>query len=152
MIIDCVNCLKRFDVDSLLIPEKGRLVQCVSCNHKWFFNRLNMKKSEEQKENKDLESPALYDTSKINSSDLSKEIEKPNEDLVEDSTIHENNKNKSSNLLNLIIVFIISFGGIILILDTFQIYIAKIIPNIEFLLYSLYETFNDIRLFLKDLI
>ena len=59
---------------------------------------------------------------------------------------------KSSNLLNLIIVFIISFGAIILILDTFQIYIAKIIPNIEFLLYSLYETFNDIRLFLKDLI
>ena len=37
-------------------------------------------------------------------------------------------------------------------MDTFQGPISKIIPNIEFLLYNLYETINDIILFLKDLI
>ena len=38
------------------------------------------------------------------------------------------------------------------ILDTFKGPIGKIVPNIEFLLYNLYETINDIALFLKDLI
>ena len=62
-------------------------------------------------------------------------------------------KNKNNyNILGLIIVFIISFIAIIIVLDTFKGPISKIVPNIEFLLYSLYETINDIRLFLKDLI
>ena len=42
--------------------------------------------------------------------------------------------------------------ALIIILDTFQVPISKIVPNIEFILYHLYETVNDIRLFLKDLI
>ena len=37
MIINCINCNKKFDVDSSLIPEKGRTIQCSSCNHIWFF-------------------------------------------------------------------------------------------------------------------
>ena len=39
MIIACNNCHKKFDIDSNLIPEKGRLLQCNSCNHKWFFKK-----------------------------------------------------------------------------------------------------------------
>ena len=37
MIIHCVNCNKKFDIDANLIPKIGRLLQCNSCNHKWFF-------------------------------------------------------------------------------------------------------------------
>ena len=37
MIITCNNCNKKFDVDSSLIPDMGRLLQCASCDHKWFF-------------------------------------------------------------------------------------------------------------------
>ena len=37
MIIPCQNCNKKFDIDRNLIPKKGRLLQCNSCNHKWFF-------------------------------------------------------------------------------------------------------------------
>ena len=33
----CNNCNKNFDLDSALIPKKGRLLQCNSCDHKWFF-------------------------------------------------------------------------------------------------------------------
>ena len=39
MIITCNNCNKKFDIDSSLIPDKGRLLQCVSCDHKWFFKK-----------------------------------------------------------------------------------------------------------------
>jgi len=39
MIITCINCAKKFDVDSNIIPEKGRLLECNGCNHRWFFNK-----------------------------------------------------------------------------------------------------------------
>jgi hypothetical protein len=55
-------------------------------------------------------------------------------------------------MLSLIIVFIISFIAIIIVLDTFQKPISKFIPNIEFILYNLYETIKDIVLFFNDLI
>ena len=37
MIIQCINCNKKFEVDSSLIPNNGRNIQCGSCNHTWFF-------------------------------------------------------------------------------------------------------------------
>jgi len=39
MIISCINCNKKFDIDSNLIPDSGRLLQCASCDHKWFFKK-----------------------------------------------------------------------------------------------------------------
>ena len=39
MIIECVNCFKKFDVNSDLIPSNGRTIQCGSCNHIWFFTK-----------------------------------------------------------------------------------------------------------------
>ena len=37
MIIDCISCAKKFEVNSSLIPEKGRTIQCGSCGHIWFY-------------------------------------------------------------------------------------------------------------------
>ncbi len=39
MIIVCPSCGKNFDVDKNLIPDKGRLLKCGSCNQTWFFNK-----------------------------------------------------------------------------------------------------------------
>ena len=39
MIIACPSCGKKFDVDDNLIPDKGRLLKCGSCNQTWFFNK-----------------------------------------------------------------------------------------------------------------
>ena len=39
MIISCENCNKRFEVSDNLKPEQGRLLQCSSCDHKWFFKK-----------------------------------------------------------------------------------------------------------------
>ena len=39
MIIECINCSKKFEVNSDLIPIEGRTIQCGSCNHVWFFKK-----------------------------------------------------------------------------------------------------------------
>ena len=39
MIITCEQCLKKFEIESSLIPKNGRLLQCSSCTHKWFYKR-----------------------------------------------------------------------------------------------------------------
>ena len=64
MIISCENCNKNFEVDSNQIPEKGRLLQCSACDHKWFyklpkFEVLELsesKKIEEEDKNLPIES------------------------------------------------------------------------------------------------
>ena len=33
MIIECINCNKVFEVNSELIPENGRTIQCLSLIH-----------------------------------------------------------------------------------------------------------------------
>ena len=45
MIITCNNCNKKFDIDSNLIPDKGRSLQCSSCDHKWFFKKEVLEKT-----------------------------------------------------------------------------------------------------------
>ena len=37
MIVACEKCSKQFNIRDNLIPETGRLLQCGSCNHKWFY-------------------------------------------------------------------------------------------------------------------
>ena len=37
MIIQCIKCGKKFEVNSDLIPQTGRTIQCGSCNHIWFY-------------------------------------------------------------------------------------------------------------------
>ena len=153
MIIGCNNCRKQFDINSNLIPQKGRLLECSSCNHQWFFK-------------KEVVVPTLRDPINNNEIEIfqndSTLTERENECLEVETTnkgekpseISVNNKRikKKFKVLNLIIVFIISFIGLIIFADTFKSPISEIIPNIEFILYNLYETIKDIIAFLKDLI
>ena len=162
MIITCNKCTKRFSIESYLIPEKGRLVQCSSCNHSWFFKKDTTKI---------ISSVKTTDSAKINTSNekkLSKNLENIelldetiNDDLVINKDLNSENSDKNIKIdkpkknykiLGPIIVFIISFISLIILVDTFQNPISKIVPNIEFLLYNLYESINDIKLFLNDLI
>ena len=175
MIIICYNCNKKFDVDSSVIPETGRLLQCNGCNHKWFFKKeLTHKPIEANKLNKpiertetDLERAESFEVEKprtielldesINNNFVPEEKILFNKNKADKNDYHDPEisipkKRKNKNILSLTIIFIISFIALIIILDTFQRPISKVIPNIEFILYNLYETINDIMLFLGDLI
>ena len=141
MIIPCDNCNKKFDIDANLIPEKGRLLQCSSCNHKWFFkNEAIFKFIEPIKDltiDKDIKN--------------SKKTSIYSEEKTKKTLTGENKVLKKYNILNLSIICMISFVAIIIIIDTFKYPLSKIFPNIEFLLYNLYESIKDISLFLKNL-
>ena len=162
MIITCNNCDKKFDIDSNLIPQKGRLLECGSCKHKWFFKKviknnlietINIDKPIEVKIDKEELGPIKIEASE----NIELLAEHTHEDLavekvsIKEDTINKYRNKKSYNVLGLTIVFAISFIALIIILDTFQVPIGKIVPNIEFILYNLYETIKDIWLFLKDL-
>ena len=172
MIITCINCAKQFEVESSLIPEKGRLLQCNSCNQKWFFKKeivnepitaIKINKpameTEIHKEEKvkfsEVESPEtieLLDRKIKNDFVVEKILTDKDKNNDQDLKITSPKSKKNSNVLSLITVLIISFVALIIVFDTFQGPISKIFPNIEFILYNLYETINDVQLFLKDLI
>jgi predicted Zn finger-like uncharacterized protein len=153
MIITCQNCNKKFNIDQNLIPEKGRLLQCSSCNHKWFFkNELTIKTIEsptnESFEIFEVKKPQINKPIDVNNVALiNTEKTSHSKEIIKKIKIH-----KKNNFFNLIIIYMISFVAIIILLDTFKSPLSKIIPNLEFLLYNLYETINDIELFIKDLI
>ena len=46
MIIACPCGEKKFEVDENLIPDKGRLLKCGSCDQTWFFNKNANDKTE----------------------------------------------------------------------------------------------------------
>ena len=107
-----------------------------------------------------IEIPIKSSKSEIDTENLEKVLENneygKNDDYEEKTTdiLKKNNKKKKKNfkILNIMIVFLISFVALIILVDTFKYPISKIVPNIEFILYNLYESIKDIRLFLKDLI
>ena len=149
MIISCDQCHKKFEIDSNLIPRDGRLLECGSCNHKWFYKQDIEDKTEEiiiEPQLKNIEEedidPIRKDISQIKELDTSSKKKE----------IIENKKIKKIGVLNIIIVFIISFVALIILIETFKNPISIYIPNIEFILNSLHEILRDIILFFKDLI
>ena len=155
MIISCTNCQKKFDVKDNLIPRSGRLLQCNSCNHKWFFKHevLVLKKTTKEKispkdqikEFSEEEIPKDVENI-IKEAEISKvnNQKKPSQDY--------NQKPKKISFLNVLLVLIISFLALIIILDTFRNPINSKLPGFNFMLDNLYESLKDLFFFFKDLI
>ena len=170
MIITCNNCNKKFDIDSTLIPDKGRLLQCASCDHKWFFKKEVLeKKISPINQDTSIDNVNIFDqnNSSINDEEsvlntpkdeVEVDLEEENKEKIEinlDERPQENTKpkkQKNFKILNIFVVTIISFVAFIIIVDTFKYPIGKIVPNVEFILYNLYESIKDISLFIRDLI
>jgi predicted Zn finger-like uncharacterized protein len=169
MIITCNNCNKKFDIDSNLISDRGRLLQCASCDHKWFFkkealeNKVNSNDEDinndsvnifDQNNSLTHEEESTSDTHKDKIEvNLEEEAKKKIEiNLNESTQVNiKPKKQKNFKIFNIFFVVIISIVAFIIIVDTFKYPIGKIIPNVEFILYNLYETIKDISLFIRDL-
>ena len=147
MIISCPCGDKKFEVNVSLIPKEGRLLQCGSCSHQWFYkpqSKINI--TEEVVE---LKNEVVYENETI-STVKEEKVEVTKKEKIEESEYKES-PNKI-NFLNIIIVAIISFAALILIIETFKFQISNFIPDIDFYLSSLYESLKDIYLFFKDLL
>ena len=146
MIITCEQCHKKFEIESNLMPKKGRLLQCSSCSHKWFYKRDILEETKVVLEQQDIKTKKK----EINNIKVFDDLA-PSKKLKRKHS-YTPSENKKISFLNIILVFVISIIALIVLLDTFKSPINLMIPNIEFFLGSLYETLKDILLFIQDLL
>ena len=160
MIITCPNCNKQFKIENSLIPDVGRDLQCGSCNYVWFFKadddseaplKLNENISEQKVEAKlETKNINLNFSKKIQEEirirpKIKKEISKEIPETIKMSS------NKGSKFLSYLVVFIISFVALIIFLDTLKTPLINVFPGLEIILFNLFETLQDIKLFIIDL-
>ena len=154
MIIECINCNKVFEINSELIPENGRTIQCGSCNHVWFYNPKisDLKK----KKNQDTEINDLKKT--IVEEKVQKIFEGKDYSKLEDTKNYEITEYKPKKTLSFLkflsylIVLLISFIALLIIVDTFNTFLYQFFPGLELIMFNLFETLKDIELFIRDLI
>ena len=164
MIINCIKCTKKFEVNPSLIPVNGRTIQCGSCNHIWFYEpKIKQSKNEIKAE---ISSPKSNDIVSENNKDdnLNKKLSKTEETSnlenvanTEHSSVELINENKKttfsvSKFLSYFLVFLITFIALIIVLDTFKSPLSIIIPGLEIFLYNFFETLKDLYLFIKNLL
>tara|TARA_Y100000992_G_scaffold36058_1_gene20222 strand:- start:139 stop:630 length:492 start_codon:yes stop_codon:yes gene_type:complete len=162
MIIECPCKKKKFNIDINLIPVEGRNLQCGACDRVWFYKKEDPI-SEPQQINEDIaikenEKSDNLDYNKSNDKEIKQSVEENKKTKSELSAIKETKskpelvkKNQSSKFFSYLIVFIISLCTLIILLDTLKMPLINVFPGLEVLLYNLYETLKDIKLFIKDL-
>ena len=159
MIIQCVNCNKKFEIQDKLIPDDGRLLECGSCAHQWHYtpitkleltDEVQVKTDEVQIKDEPAEQLIVKKTKK-----KSKIIEKIDENDADNEIDHTNEnittKKKNISFINFLLVGIISYVAIVILVDTFKNQIAYVIPNISLYINELHEILRDIFLFIADL-
>ena len=161
MIITCPNCNKQFKIDNFLIPDEGRNLQCGSCNHVWFYKdeneneaifKLDEKISEIKVEkdtgikDKNLKSSKKLKPDNTNKPEVKKDTSKENTENFKKSG------NKVTKFFSYLIVFFISLVALIILLDTIKLPLIDVFPGLEIILFNLFETLHDIKLFIIDLI
>ena len=155
MIITCPCEKKQFKIDSSLIPLEGRELQCGSCERVWFYKPEN-----ENEVPLTLNENASVDKVEpdIQIKDQNEEFsEKLNQEKIIKTEIKETDKtvkksvNKGPKFFRYLIVFIISFVALVILLDTLKTPLINIFPGLELVLFNLFETLKDIKLFIIDL-
>ena len=161
MIIECPCKKKKFNIDINLIPAEGRNLQCGSCDRVWFYKEELI--SDPSQVSEDIAIKEKEDSEKLNDDKskhqlIKQSVEENEKAKSKLSTINETEnkskeikKTKSSKFFSYLIVFIISLGALIILLDTLKTPLINIFPGLEVLLFNLYETLKDIKLFIIDL-
>ena len=160
MIITCPCEKKQFKIDISLIPQEGRELQCGSCERVWFYKPKN-----------ESEAPlTLNENISANKVEPAIEIDDKNLEVtknlqIEEIIVPKIKKNKSKEIPNTVkklennefkffsylIIFIISFIALIILLDTLKTPLINIFPGLEIILFNLFETLQDLKLFIIDL-
>tara|TARA_B110000008_G_C16652015_1_gene437072 strand:- start:15 stop:479 length:465 start_codon:yes stop_codon:yes gene_type:complete len=154
MIISCPKCKKKFQIDFNLIPNNGRELQCGSCKNVWFYqvkidNTSTLTLSQESEDN--LVKKEIKKVNKNNESITLREQAKNKDKKIEEN-LDKKNVNKGGKFFSYLVVLIISFTALIILADTLKKLIINVFPGIELMLFNLFETLHDIKLFIIDLI
>ena len=155
MIIICPSCRKKFELDENLIPDKGRLLKCGSCEQTWFYNKnveLSVKSSTEKNNLKTETKKKNFEIKHIKNNEIDQSYRKLPDNKKTQLIKYKSNSNFTiGKFLSYIIVSLITFVALIIILDTFKSPLSVFFPNLELILFNLFETLRDLTLFAKDL-
>ena len=166
MIITCPNCKKKFNIDPTLIPKEGRDLKCGSCDHVWLYkieavssNSLTLNENNDNNEIESDKADTESDGQVEKNQPIHKKINEKDEDIntkkfqEKQKTISKDKpKNTGGKFFSYLIVFIITFVAIIILLDTLKTPLINVFPGLEIILFNLFETLQDIKLFIIDLI
>ena len=131
MIITCPCEKKQFKIDSSLIPQEGRELQCGSCERVWFYKPKNESEApltlnENISENKIEPAIETNDKNLEFSKNLHKEkiiepeIKNKKSKEIQNKVKKLKNENKGSKFFSYLIVFIISSVALVILLDTLK--------------------------------
>jgi predicted Zn finger-like uncharacterized protein len=162
MIITCPNCKKKFQIDPTLLPIEGRDLQCGSCENVWFYkveneNSLPLtlnedllnKKVEDNLPKKEIEKITNKNESIIQ--EKPKNIDKKTIDILDSKKTDIKKRSSVGKFFSYLIILVISFVAFIILVDTLKAPIINVFPGIEIILFNLFETLQDIKLFIIDL-
>ena len=166
MIITCPNCNKKFKIESTLIPEDGRDLKCGSCNHVWLYKiedvsskHITLNENNDNIEIEPNKAETESDGQVEKKQPILKKINERDEDIntkkfqEKQKTISKDkSKNTGAKFFSYLIVFIITFVALIILLDTLKTPLINVFPGLEIILFNLFETLQDIKLFIIDLI
>ncbi len=164
MIITCPNCNKQFKIDNSLIPNEGRDLQCGSCNHVWYYKieevndeilKLNDEIASKDIETKVFKKDKITEKKEQEYKKINNKVYNEKENILENKknkTLSKNKANNGINLFSYLIVIIISFVALIILLDTLKTPLINVFPKLEIILVNFFETLQDIKLFIIDLI
>ena len=162
MIIECPCKKKKFNIDINLIPVEGRNLQCGSCDRIWFYKKENLITEPPHinenliiEENDNVNQVNEDSSKKHKESSLVKDIEDKETEISEIKEIKTKpdvaKSNPSIKFFSYLIVFLISLGALFILLDTLKTPLINVFPGLEQVLFNLYETLKDIKLFIIDL-
>ena len=148
-----------------MIPDEGRDLQCGSCNHVWFYKikekNNDLLKLDEEIESENIDIIPKEKKEKIEEkrqsqgkvkTEIKNELKEKNSENQKNKTTSKNTTNKGSKFFSYLIVFIISFIALIILLDTLKTPLINVFPGLEIILFNLFETLQDIKLFIIDLL
>ena len=162
MIINCECGKKKFNIDSSLIPEEGRLLKCGSCSKIWHYTPILETKNDKDldvKINENINKNEVPSNELINDENFTDTNQKVlSEENTEDEKIdikNENEKQEKDGKIKIVLIYfiiiLISLLGFIFLIDTFKSYLFSVFPGIAPFFDSFYQTVLDVKLFIKDL-
>ena len=163
MIIMCPNCMKKFQLDPSLLPVDGRELQCGSCKNVWFYKaenktstpltlKENLINNEEYEDNFVKEDIKNINEDKKTIIEEKSKIKDKDDKIVSDKAKTKTEKGSTgTKFFSYLIVLIISFVAVVILVDTLKTPIINVFPRAEIILFNLFETLKDIKLFIIDL-
>jgi predicted Zn finger-like uncharacterized protein len=157
MIITCPNCKKKFNIDPTLINNEGRDLKCGSCDHVWHYKvedvnstALTLNENIDNSQIEPYENKTENDEIVKNNETISKNLTHKKQGKPNNLSL-DKKKNIGSKFFSYLVVFFISLIALVILLDTLKTPLINTFPSLEVILFNLFETLKDIKLFIIDL-